>query len=583
MTEDYRVLMKLSLINDISPQLTFISNQFHVLNKEADSFLIKMKSLKSFSYGVLGTAAVFAAPIVYAITKAAELQKSLIGIQIATHASTQQMNNMRSVIEKSAAPTQFSIGQVANMGKIIATSNTFNAPQLASLLPAYTKFADVQYILKGTSPDKSVLEAVRLAHTAQIYTPAAMTAYLNTLTKASIMSGGDVTELGHALKYSQGTAQTALGISPEQMILVTALANRMGFAGSRGGTNLIDAMIRTVPGVFGSGLLKGKSKEALHNMGFIDSHGHSTIFTHGKFDIMKWMKQLSAYETHEYATHPEAIARQDILVNMQHAFGSIGRRIAVLFSSPVARQQLQVMHEQFLKLPGNEAIQNMYVQHSVSQQYRTALTNFQTVLTEFGYYLLPDVLAALKEINKELSIFIPWMKAHKELISELAKDFLKLTIALAVAGGITLLAASLTALVQPVGLLVFFFAAILKPINDIISAYDYLTNGKKDKASLISEARNYFQDPKNLPIGTNYVEHHSPILAAAHGGSFSNMFYHSGSAGNVVQIHYHYLDGKQISSSTISHMSKSASHAPAHGSSFNSSMGLSYNMLNQGQ
>jgi TP901 family phage tail tape measure protein len=443
MFEDYTVAVKVKLFNEVSGGLMLMSRQFEALTEKAAIFqghLKNIQGLMTAGFGMIGGGAALAAPLLYGISKAAELQKQMIGIQIATRGTVDQMDAMRIAMEKAAAPTMFSTLDVAKMGQIIATSNTLTAPQLTSLLPEYAKFADVQLLLKHTPYTTSISEAVRLAHTAKIYDAAGMAHYLDTLTKASIISSGDISEVGTALKYSQGTAQTALGVTPDNMVILTALANRLGFAGSRGGTNLIDAMIRTVPGIFGSGLLTGKSNEALRAMGLTDAKGHSLLFTNGKFDAMKWMEGLSAYVSKEFSSHPEAIARQDILTNFQHAFGAQGRRIATLFADPKALQQFLIMQQQFEQLASNGAIQDQFVQQSVSQQFQTAVTNFQNVMIELGTNLLPLTTHVLNDINHELGIFIPWMREHKELVKNLSLTILGFATTMVATGILTLIA-----------------------------------------------------------------------------------------------------------------------------------------------
>jgi hypothetical protein len=90
--------------------------------------------------------------------------------------------------------------------------------------------------MKGTSFEESVTSLIRLAHTAQHYDAAGLSKYADLLTKASFIVSGGLGEVGHALKYSQGIAKSALGVDDEGMVLMTALLNRLGLSGSRGGT-----------------------------------------------------------------------------------------------------------------------------------------------------------------------------------------------------------------------------------------------------------------------------------------------------------------------------------------------------------
>ncbi|MEI9982614.1 MAG: hypothetical protein WDN69_05030 [Aliidongia sp.] len=117
-------------------------------------------------------------------------------------------------------------------------------------------------------------DLIKLAHNAQHFEPGDLAKYADTLTRASMFIPDATSALGNALKYSGAVMKNELGMSDKDVILANALANRLGFSGTRGGTNLVNALSRTIPGVFGSGLLTGKSGEALHAMGMADNKGH---------------------------------------------------------------------------------------------------------------------------------------------------------------------------------------------------------------------------------------------------------------------------------------------------------------------
>ena len=351
------------------------------------------------AYNAYASARMLAAPIISPIEKAAQLQREMLAIGLATRGDEGSMNRLRGVIEQSAGQTVFSTIDVAKMGKTIATGTGLDADAISRLLPIYTKFADVQQIMKGTPYSQSVVEGIRLAHTAGHYDEAGLTKYLDLLTKASLVVPGGLGEVGHALKYSQGVARSTLGVDDEQMVLLTAALNRMGFAGSRGGTNMIAAMTRSMPGIFGSGLLTGKSGEALRSMGFADAKGHSTIFSNGKFDTLKWLDHLSSYVGREFATHPEAIARQDILSNFQHAFGTQGSRVASLLTDPQVVQQLQLIRTDLEKGRSTSVMQGTFADESTWQKWRNLVTNWESLQAEVGYSTLPKVNWILSKLN----------------------------------------------------------------------------------------------------------------------------------------------------------------------------------------
>jgi hypothetical protein len=407
----YQVMVQIGLKNGVSPSLLTMSGQFKAVGGNATKLGGQVKQLGNiFATMMLGHAMerwgeklthIFKS----AITSAAELQRQMIGIQAVTRGSAGEMTRLEAAIMKVTGVTTFSNVQVAQIAKTLATSNKLTVSQITDLVPVFAKFADVQYILKGMSPEKSVVEAVRLAHTAQHYTPEELKKYLDLLTRATMITPGTVTEIGTSLKYSQGVAKTALGISDDQTILLTALLNRLGFAGSRGGTNLVAAMTRSIPGVFGG----KKAREALEHMGFVDEAGHSTIFDHGKFSIEKWMSQLSTYLDKEFKTMPEALARQEIMRDYKDAFGVPGMRIASILSNPVAIEQFRSLIEEFHQLPGNEEIQEEFATKSVWQQIINAQTNLKSILTLLGEKTLPEVSSALGFFNRRLGELIEYL------------------------------------------------------------------------------------------------------------------------------------------------------------------------------
>lgn len=441
MFEDYTVAVRVKLFNEVSGGLLLMSKQFESLTGKAVLFQKELASIKRqmmAGFGMIGGGFALAAPFIYAISKAAELQKQMIGIQIATGGTADQMDKLRVSIERASSTTIFSSLDVAKMAKLVSTSNTFSAPQLTALMPTIARFADVQAMMKGTPYSSSVLDAVKLMHLAQRYSPQDVAPYFDELTKATFMMPGGIGELRHALAYFMPMGKAALGVDDKSSIMIAALLNRLGLQGSRGGTNLLAAMTRTIPGVFGSGLLKGKSFEALSDMGFIDKKGHSKFMKNGVFDTSLWVQGLASF-VHNAITKDPLHGRERVMIDLNHALGVQGSKVAGLLSSPQAIEQLNLMFEQFQKLAETGAIQNTFFQKSVAQQWKDSVTNFQNVMIELGMTLLPLATRGLHRLNDDLNILVDWMRKNHSLVRELAYGFLTLAAAMAFSGVLTLL------------------------------------------------------------------------------------------------------------------------------------------------
>jgi hypothetical protein len=463
MFEAYKIGVRVTVIDEFTRSMAKLLSYFQQSETAATKLHTRLTAIKGFfagGLGLMGAGAALAAPLVYATDKAAELQKQMIAIRIATRGTTDQMNSMRQAIEGVASQTMFSNIDVAKMAKQVATGTGLGAQQVQSILPAYVKYADVQLLMKGTPYEQSVRDAIMAAHGAQHYDPKSLTTYLDTINKASLFIPGSTHEIARALAYSQGITKQALGSDDEQNILLVALMNRMGFPGTRGGTNVSAAMTRSIPGVFGSGLLKGKSYQALAAMNMIDAQGHAKVFTDGKFDTMKWTGLMSDYVAREFASHPEAIARQDIMTNFQHAYGTIGSRAAALLSSPQAIEQFRTMHEQMEQFGGFEGMQQIFKDESVAQQYQNAMTNLQSAMVELGLTLLPTVTKALVKFNGYMSELIDWMTKNPGQVKQYAKDVAYFSAALLGLGAVSVATSAVIGLATSIGYLKNAAAAI---------------------------------------------------------------------------------------------------------------------------
>lgn len=569
--ENYKVAVKVSLINEVSAGILLIARQFGTADAAARGFQTRLNAIKDTAKGgalLVGGSMAIAAPFLFAIDKAAELQKQMIGVQVATRGTVADMNSMRKAIEQIASQTVFSNIDVAKMAKVIASGTGLGARDVEGLLPAYAKFADVQLLMKGTPYQKSTADAIRLAHTAQKYDPASLQSYLDLLTKASFIVPGDLGEVGHALKYSQGMAKTALGVDDSQMVLLTALLNRLGFAGSRGGTNLIAAMTRTIPGIFGSGLLTGKSGEALSAMGMVDARGHSKFLAGGKFDAFAWIGGLSEYVQREFARNPQAIAREHIMRNFQHAFGTQGARVASLLADPQALEQLRKIGEAFASYGGVDAIQKKFADESVAQQYMNAKTNFVSAMTELGITLLPLASRALKKLNHELQGLIAWVTENPGKVKALAYAFLGLSAAMAFSGTVMLLRAGFSGIglaLQAgggmVGLLTGAATGLAK-LGSAAALFAAAYAGWKVGGLL----NDYAINPAVSALAGRSESLGTWLYGATHKDPMAD-FVHPG-GGKTVQVHTDlHLDGHKVASVVTRHQTREAQR-PAGGSSW---------------
>jgi hypothetical protein len=457
MFESYEVSVKIKLTDNATSGVLLLAKHLKLTEEAAVKLQGRLNAIKTMltaGVGFMGAGAAIASPLLFAIDKAAELQKQMLAVQIATRGTTAQMNDMRRAIEGIASQTMFSNVDVAKQAKLIATGTGLNATQVQGILPAYAKYADVQLLIKDTPYQQSITDAIRAAHGAGHYDPASLSKYLNLLTKASLIVPGSNSEVVRGLAYFQNTAKTALGMDDENSVLAVALANQLGFPGTRGGTNLTAALTRSIPGVFGSGLLKGKSAEALRDMGMVDAQGHAKVFgKDGKFDMMTWMGLTADFVNREMTSNPEGVARQNIMRDFQHAYGTNGSRLAAALGSGRAIDRWKQMSAQFSEYGGYEGMQKIFADQSAWQQWENAKTNFISAMTELGTTLLPTASKYLKEFNGYMGQLIGWMAKNPGKVGEYARDIGKFSLALVALGVTSTVTSGVLGLVTALGLL----------------------------------------------------------------------------------------------------------------------------------
>jgi hypothetical protein len=363
----------------------------------------------------LMVARMLADPAIKALGLAGEMQARLLVIKAFNPGTTDaDMALMRKSAEDASKNTQFSALDESKILQTIISDTGFTPKQATDLLPIFSNYADVQFLAKGAAFETSIKDAIGAAHNAHHFEPEELSHFLDSLNKASMLIPEATTALVNAQKYDGALLKNEFHMTDEQVMLFNALADRAGFTGTRGGTNLANAIQRTTPGLFGSGLLKGKSAEALRHMGLVDNSGHSTIYKNGQVDLGLLLEQISKYTSGEFKKnkdHPE-LAEQDIAVTFRHAFGASDKLIAAL-STPETMENLHQMGDQYDHMAGVNSIQKTFADDSMMQNFRTATTNVDNVFIELGNTVLPQANAALKIFNSNITALNDWISSHK--------------------------------------------------------------------------------------------------------------------------------------------------------------------------
>jgi TP901 family phage tail tape measure protein len=394
----------------------------------------KMDDLKASGFGNILTGGAAVAPIIHSLDSAGKFQQGMVTISGATGATPQDIASLKQTIRDASNVTKFSTAEVQEMAIKAATSG-MSVAQVQQLTPIMAKFAEVQQFGKGTSSDEAVTDAISSAHMLGIYDPKQLDAYLNNFNKATFMTPGSTSEFFDTFKYAAPTAK-ALGMSNDDILYTSALANRVGMLGSMGGTESADMILRSIPGIFGGqghvdkdGKFKPSQQlKAMMDLGLAKADGSSVFYNNkGQFlGIENFINNLSeAAKT----VNPEQLTK-----DFKNMFGLQGMKLADILSER-GGEQLQVIKQQMDSMKSITQLQDDY-NKSYDGQLAQFKTNLENLNQDVGTILLPTATNLIKTMQPMVTDGAKWIATHEDevkKIAEVAGGFGALMIALGTA------------------------------------------------------------------------------------------------------------------------------------------------------
>lgn len=435
------------------------SSDLEKLNKEMEKLTQHKKNVEELSKSfdnmkktavagavVMATGIKMASGIEDAVGQASKLLTIMTSIQIATGASEEKMQGVKDTITQTSAVTKYDKFQTAGFANILATSG-YNLDETEKLLPVFTRYAEVQEYGKGTNPEEGIKKAIELAHGMGKYDPESLEKFLNEFNKATFMQPEDTVKFGETLKYAMTTGKS-FQMSDNDILFMSALSNRMGLAGSMGGTNAADMLIRSIPGI--SGGLKPKitkdkhgnitdvqyprQLQAMMDVGLGDKYGNSPFFQDGK--LIDLAGFISTLFEHTKNLNPEQKVK-----TYHDIFGQQGARAAELFGSEQGQKQLEALIEGSKHIKSIGEAQDSYLQMPEGQanQLKSNMQNLKMdVFTEMAQQLNP----LLKNINALVEKIMVFSKQHPTIAKYTATFALIGTAAMLILGPIITLVSS---------------------------------------------------------------------------------------------------------------------------------------------
>ena len=253
-----------------------------------------------------------------AVGAAAEFQMRMEATHLAARATREEMDQFGRVVRDTSDKTMFSIGQVADMGRVAATTS-IRMNSINALMPQFASAAEILFQTKGEDPKETVKDLAMLAHRLGKYSAAGMRPVTETAEKLALQSPEALSTFVTASGYLTPLATRGLNVPWQQVFELLATAQQITGAGksSLSGRNLSTFMTRMLPGA-GS----AKQEKAVQALGLSDWYKHP--------DLERLMTTLEADRRH-LGSMFGAYAKL--------GFGEQGLRVAMLLSDPTTLMQ----------------------------------------------------------------------------------------------------------------------------------------------------------------------------------------------------------------------------------------------------
>jgi len=293
--------------------------------------------LAMFSTISAGAAVGGAAILGFSVTQAANMERAMLNLQIATHASRRTMDEFKESVYQTAFATAQSAPDIAAIYGAIASTSGLPASALTPrFLSTVTKFGEiVQMKSAGTQHEYTALEAstqlIELAHQYRAYTPQAIGTFAEMLHKATYFMPGGLSQFLTQSKYFTPLLALSAGNTDamQQSVLLGILLQQTGLGRGRGGTGVAAFERQIIQGLAMTSHAQSGRREALLRMGLIDSHGNTPfVRTNAQnqtyFDVIGALRQVQKYADAQTRGMTGAARSHEEEIVLRNAFSALG-------------------------------------------------------------------------------------------------------------------------------------------------------------------------------------------------------------------------------------------------------------------
>lgn len=367
-----------------------------------------------------GAAAAGITSMVYAVDKAAQLQRTLIGIQNVTGAKStagfynqaMTLGNMFGMSPQDAAEIMRTTARMS--------AGQMTGSQMSSAMPKIAEYAMLMHQNRGLDVDRAATVGIGLAHMFRAYDPKSLGKMLDMNLRMSEMMGEGPEQAMRQMAYYVPLLKN-LNVSDDASMATMALLDRAGFR-NKVGTNVRAMVLQTLGPLQMTKFAQQGKNGMLNQMGITDAAGNiqSRFTQNGQYDMFGVLAQLVKWEQIQLKSGKTL---EDINKVLYGTFGKQGGTIAALFADPKMGGFLQSIR----KYLNNPAVsmdeQAKRTQTGLLFQAGRAGANFQALATELAWPWLSSLTGSLKSLGDTLHGWQQWLHGHSDIEKRLGAIF----------------------------------------------------------------------------------------------------------------------------------------------------------------
>lgn len=410
-------------IDRLSGGLRHISREMGIVQQRTEATERRLRQFAAMGMtgaAITGIGAVFAKHIEHGVDQAGEFLTKMIVIKDTVGATTKEMERLQKTLRLSVGTTIFDMQQGSTIAQSMATSG-LNMEQINQLLPLFLRYAEVQNLGKGASPETAIQQLIGVAHGTGHYDAKGLSEVAEELNRATFMQPGSSTEYFDTLKYVMGRTKGVL--EWKEQFQLAALANRFGLSGSIGGTQSVNMIQGTISGMRG-GLKSMQQRQVLGlqalglDKGLFDAKG-------------KWMGLPNFLEKLS-AAYKKIPSDKDRLKFFAMAFGQQGMGLATALSKG-GLEQLDMLLSQMKQMKTIEQFQHDLNQGILGQSKQLS-SNLNILKLDVFVEMSKTLTPLFKHLNAVVSRFMAWLDTEPKMKKLVANLTLMATAAALIVG-----------------------------------------------------------------------------------------------------------------------------------------------------